>query len=288
MKPSDYTTSDIIKLAENALRIGNYEDASRFFRYLMIHFGAINDEPNKRVFAIKTGECCMLAAEKARGSPRAIILSVRAAEAFQEGGDHEMARLCSSKIWEHYAAINEGEPRRDSELIHALKVFGDYLVSSGDMEKAAIIYSHAAKNASESGRTLLAGGLCRDAGDCYRKIGNLEYAVDYYTKAADAYLRCREYFEAAWSYCKVSLTFICLGKMRDALQAAEKAESACYWGEIGIFLKDLSRICKLLGQGSLSEAEESWNKIKAKFSGEYARLVEFSFQAARKNQLEKY
>lgn len=282
MKPGDYTISDVIKLAENALRIGNYEDASRFFRYLMMHFGAINDEPNKRIFAIKAGECCMLAAEKARGSPRALILSVRAAEAFQEGGELEMARLCSSKIWEHYATINEGEPRRESEVVHALKVFGDYLVSSGNLEKAAIVYSHAAKNASESGRILLAGGLCRDAGDCYRKIGNLECAIEYYTKAADAYLHCREYFEAAWNYCKVSLIFTCLGKMKDAFQAAEKAESACYRGEIGIFLKDLSRICKLLSQGALNEAEENWNKIRAKFSGENARLVESSFQAARK------
>jgi tetratricopeptide (TPR) repeat protein len=282
VKPSDYTIYNIIKFAEDALRIGNYEDAARFFQYLMTYFGAINDESNKRIFAIKTGECCMQAAEKARGSPRAIILSVRAAEAFQEGGDFEMARLCSSKIWEYYIAINEEESRKDSESIHALKVFGDHLASNGELEKAANIYSHAAENASKGGRTLLAGGLCRDAGDCYRKIGNLKYAADYYTKAADAYLQCREYFEASLNYCKVSLIFICLGRMREALHAAEKAESACYWGEIGIFLKDLSRICKLLSQGSLSEAEENWNKIKAKFSGEYARLVESSFQAARK------
>jgi tetratricopeptide (TPR) repeat protein len=282
LKPSDHATSNIIKFAEDALKKGNYEDAARFFQYLMTYFGAINDEFNKRVFAIKTGECCMRAAERARGSPRAIILSVRAAEAFQEGGDFEMARLCSSKIWEYYTAINKGETGKDSESIHALKVFGDHLASSGDLEKAAIIYLRAAENASKGGRTLLAGGLCRDAGDCYRKIGNLKYAAEYYAKAADAYLQCREYFEASLNYCKVSLISICLGRMREALYAAEKAESACNWGEIGIFLKDLSRICKLLSQGFLIEAEENWNKIKAKFSKEYTQLVELSFQAARK------
>ncbi len=286
MKPSDHNDkiSGIIDAAEKSFKRGDYENAALLFQYLTAFFRAFKLGDHRRLFAEKAGESYRRAAEKFKGSARAIILCVRAAEAFHESGKIEMAKACELKAWEYYHMVEDEEFRKGGESIRALKIFGDYLLNNNNFEKAIALYEDAAEKALKYGRHLLAGGLYKDAGDCYQKIGNLEKAAHTNLKAADIYFHCREYFEAAWNYCKASLTFIRLNRMEEALQAAEKAEIACERGEIEIFLRDLSRICRLLSQGLLNEAEENWNRIKMKFNRRYIWLIESSFRAARKTR----
>lgn len=284
MIPSNHKISRIIDAAESSLKKGDYENAAVLFQYLTAFFKAFKAEDHKRLFAERAGESYKRAAEKFRGSARAIMLCVKAAEAFHESGKMDMAEACESKAWEYYNMIEDGEFKKGGESIRALKIFGDYLLNNNNVEKAVTLYEDAAEKALKCGKYLLAGGLYKDAGDCYQRMGDLEKAVHASLKAADIYFHCKEYFEAAWNYCKASLTSIRLNKMKEALQAAEKAEIACERGEIEIFLRDLSHICKLLSQGLLDEAEENWNRIKMKFNRRYVQLIESSFQALRKSR----
>jgi len=280
MRFSRYDPVELKFLAESYLKRGDYENAARFFRYLMVHFRMVEDEHNYRRFAVKAGECYMRAAEKLSGSAKTIMLYLRAAEAFREGGSLKMADLCGSKIWESYIMLREGKFEKDGESLHAFKVAGDYFMDNGDFRKAAIIYHDIAEVALESGRLLLAGGFYRNAGVCYQKMDDLDEAANLYVRAADSYFRCQEYFEAAWNYCKAGFLLIRLHRFREASDVAEKAKLACYEGQIEIFLRDLSRVCKMLSQGLIREAAESWKRIKRKLNKEYAQLIEDSFQAA--------
>ncbi|MBS7607003.1 hypothetical protein KEJ14_04075 [Candidatus Bathyarchaeota archaeon] len=269
-------------LAEEALRRGDYESAARFFHYLTAHYSIMNDKLCQRRFAIKAGECYMLAAEKVNDLARAIALYLRAARIFRDYGDTEMAHSCGLKAWEHYTTlINEEGFRWDYEGIHALKLLGDFLTEEGDLERAARVYWDAAEKALRSGKIHLASGLYRDAGDRYMRMGNMGSASKSYLMAAEAYFRCQEYFEAAWHYCEAGFMLLCLKKPEEALEASEKAELACYRGQIEVFLKDLSQICKLLSKGSVHDAEKIWDGLQAKFRKEYVQLVELSFEACR-------
>ena len=58
MKLSNYDPVEFKFLAERARNRGDYETAARFFRYLMVHFGVVNDEANRRRFAVKSGGLC--------------------------------------------------------------------------------------------------------------------------------------------------------------------------------------------------------------------------------------
>lgn len=281
MKFNRYDPVELRFIAENYLRKGDYENAARFFRYLMVHFRMAKDNPNYRKFAIKAGECYMRAAEKVNSSAKAVMLYHRAVEAFQEAGSTEMIHLCSSKMWESYAAMRGSKFGEDSESLHAFKIAGDYFMDSGDFKKAAIIYQDIAEKALKSGRLLLAGGLYRDVGVCHQRMDDLNKAVDFYVRAADLYFKCQEYFEAAWNYCRAGFLLIRLRRLKEASDIAERAELACHEGQMEIFLRDLSYICKLLSQGLVYEAEENWKRIKWKFNRKYIQLVEDSFQAAK-------
>ena len=169
-----------------------------------------------------------------------------------------------------------------SEEIHVLKLAGDFFFASGDLKKAAVIYGDAAEKSFRDGKLLLAGNLYRNAGDCSWRMGEIEDAANLHLKAADAYLWCQEYFEAAWSYCKAGFLFLYLGKRKEASDCAEKAEFSCLKGEIGIFLKDLSHVCRLLSKGHISEAMGLWNKVKLKLRKEYIQFIETLFSTSTK------
>lgn len=273
---------ETINAAEKLFKKGDYENAALLFQYLTVFFGAAKAEGQKRIFAGKTGESYRRAAEKIRGSARAIMLCIRAAEAFRESGNIEMAKACELKAWEYYSMVEDEEFSKGGENIQALKIFGDHLLENNNFKGAVLLYEKAAEKALKYGRLLLAGRLYEDAVECYREMGNLGQAALVSIKAADIYLNCREYFEAAWNYCKAGFIFIQLNRMKEAMEAAEKAEVACERGEIKIFLRDLSRICRLLSQGLLNEAEENWGKIRGKFNRRYIQLIESSFQSARR------
>lgn len=113
------------------------------------------------------------------------------------------------------------------------------------------------------------------------KMGNMEFASKSYLMAAEIYFRCQEYFEAAWHYCEAGFMLLCLKRHEEALEASEKAELACYKGQIEVFLRDLSQVCKLLSRGSVDDAEKIWGGLKAKFRKEYVQLVELSFKVCR-------
>jgi len=281
MKFSRYEPAELKFLAESCLRRGDYENAARFFRYLMVHFRMAKDESNYKKFAIKAGECYLQAAEKLRDSIKAIMLYLRAAKAFREGGRIMMINLCSSRIWESYTMLREGKFEENSDNLHMFKVAGDYFMDNDDFRKAAIIYHDIAEKALDSGRLLLAGEFYRNTGVCYQKMNNLDEAVSSYIKAADLYFSCQKYFEAAWNYCKAGFLLIHLYRFREASAVAEKAKLACREGQVEIFLRDLIRICKSLSRGRIYEATENWQRIKWKLSREYIQLVENSFRMAR-------
>jgi len=279
---SGYNSFDLESLAENAFKMGDYESAARFFHHLAVYYSMMNDKANWRGFSMKSGECYMLAAERMSDLIRAITLCLKAVRIFKDVGDTSRADLCGLKAWEYYVALRgKSDVEWSVEGVHVLKLLGDFLADNGDLERAALIYWDAAEKALDMGKLHLAGGLYRDAGDSYRRVGRMELAVKSYLRAAEVYFECQEYFESAWHYCEVGFMLICLNRLEEALEASEKAESACYKGQIEIFLRDLSRVCKLLSQGSANEARRIWDKIKLKMHGENVRLIENSFKAIK-------
>jgi len=269
-------------LADASLKRGDYESAARFFRHIAVHYGLQKDEVNRKNFSRRAGECYMHAAEKSKNPFNATMLYLKAAESLIECGDAEIADYCGLRIWENYIAVRESDLEVGSEEIHVLKLAGDFFFASGDLKKAAVIYGDAAEKSFRDGKLLLAGNLYRNAGDCSWRMGEIEDAANLHLKAADAYLWCQEYFEAAWSYCKAGFLFLYLGKRKEASDCAEKAEFSCLKGEIGIFLKDLSHVCRLLSKGHISEAMGLWNKVKLKLRKEYIQFIETLFSTSTK------
>lgn len=282
MASGERDPSALVDLAERAFRSGDYEVAARIFHRLTVYYGILNDELNRRRFALRAGECYMLAAEGLNDPSKAMMLCFRAALSFIDGGDFERTRVCCLKIWEYYTLIiGKDDFRWDGESIHTLKLAGDLLADCGDLARAATIYHSAAERAIGIGKYQLAGGLYRDAGDCYKRMDRVDLALESYLRAAEAYFRCSSHFEAAWNYCEASFMLLHLNRFREALEAAERAELACREGQIEVFLKDLSHICWLLSRGLVNDAEKYWNRIRAKLRGEYVRLVEASFRAVK-------
>jgi len=170
---------------------------------------------------------------------------------------------------------------------HNLKDLGDFFAKNDDFETAIECYGIAAEKAFEEEKPLLSGRLHRDMGDCYQNLKDFENAAKNYATVADIYLKCQEYFEAAWNYCESSFLFIHVGKMGEASIVAEKASSACDEGRITVLLNDLSYICRMLCNGSPHEAEQRWNRIKTKFKGSYTNLIDSCFTSLREKSVDR-
>jgi tetratricopeptide (TPR) repeat protein len=279
---SSYSSDELQSFAERSLKMGDYESAARFFYYLAVYYGVMNDEENWRKFSMKSGECYILAAERMGDLAKAIALCLKAVRILRDVGDASRANLYGLKAWEYYVALNNrNNAEWNVEGIHSIKLLGDFFADNGDFERAAVVYWNAAEKALNMGKLNLAGGLYKDSGDSYRKIGKMEPAIRSYLRAAEAYFRCQEYFESAWRYCEAGFMLIYMNRLKEALEVSEKAELACYEGRIEIFLKDLSHICKLLSQGSIDEARKKWDKIKLKIRGENVKLIENLFKTIK-------
>jgi len=192
-----------------------------------------------------------------------------------------MAKVCDSAIQRYYAWVTKDGLTEIHGDANDLKGVGDYFAKNGDFERAIDCYQTAADKAFKEEKLALSGGLYRDAGDCYQRLKDSESAAKIYATAAEMYSRCQEYFEAAWHYCQSGFLFIRAGRLKEATLMARKAGFACSEGRIDVLLNDLCHICTLLGERSLSEAEERWHKVRMKFKGSYANLIDSCFQALR-------
>lgn len=279
-----------IRLAEEAVENQDYESAARLFRHVTIYFGISNEVSNQREFAVKAGECYLHAAKKAEdeGNPlRAVLLCIKAVDSFKEGKSEDSAEFCDSLIRKNYLSVTKTDFRKDEENAHDLKGVGDYFVKNGDCERAIECYRIAAEKASNQNKLALSGGLYRDIGDCYRNMNDLENAARSYTKAADMYLACQEYFEAVWHYCVSGFLLVYVGRREEASIMAGIASSACQEGGIHVLLNDLSEVCRLLSEGSVNDAEQLWVRIRMKFKRSYANLVDSCFQALREKMTQR-
>jgi len=255
-----------------------------------IYYGTINDVSNRRKYAIKTGDCYLQAAKETEreNSPlKTILLCIKAANSFREGGREESAELCDSLIQKYCSSMWKGEPIKNKGEAHDLKTVGDYFVKNNDYQRAIECYHIAAEKASGEEKLSLCGGLYRDMGDCHHNLKDFERAAMNYAKAADMYLECQEYFEAAWHYCESCFLFIYVGKSGAASIVARKAGSACEEGHIPILLNDLSYVCRMLCDGSLQEAEQRWDRIKMKFKKSYTNLIDSCFRSLREKSVEQ-
>jgi len=271
-----------IRSAEKAVKEGNYESAARLFLHASTYYGIVNDEPNRKKFAIKSGESLLSAGEAClaqKDVPKAVVLFIKAVGYFRDGGDDELADQHRSKISECYAKLKTNESLKAHNDIRDLKVIGDYFAGRNDLENAIEIFQLTADRAREEGKHVLAAGLFRDVGDCYRVLKDLGFAAKSYGAAADMFLLCDNFFEAARHYCESSFHFILAGELQEASVMAAKAGFACDVGQIDVILNDLSEVCRLLSQKSLDEAEERWNKIRKKFKKSYVDMVDSCFKA---------
>lgn len=273
-----------IKSAEEASEKEDYEAAARLYRHVTIHFGVNNDLPNQRKYAIKTGECHLKAARNhlAKNDLVKTVLScAKAYGFFIEGGHENLAASCDAMIKECYDAIRSQGIAASNISNKDLKLLGDYFVKKGIFEDAAKCYQAAAENACENGKVVLAGGLYRDVGDCYRMLGDFEKAAENYATAGDMFLKGQKHFEAAQHYCQSGFLFIIAGKLDEASVVANKASLACDEGGIDVIMNDLSKICRLLSEKALVDAGELWSRIRMKFKGSYANLIDSCFDFLR-------
>jgi tetratricopeptide (TPR) repeat protein len=270
-----------IRSAEKAVKKGNYESAARLFLYASTYYGIVNDEPNRKKFTVKSGESLLSAGEAylaQKNIVKAIIFFIRAFGSFRDGGDNELAERYKYKINECYAKIKADDSLKANNNIRDLKAIGDYFVGGNDLEDAVEIFQLIADRAREEGKHVLAAGLFRDMGDCHRTLKNFGAAAKSYGKAADMFLLCDDFFEAARHYCESCFYFILAGELQEASVMAAKAGFACDVGQIDVILNDLSEVCRLLSQKSLDEAEEYWNKIRKKFKKSYVDMVDSCFK----------
>jgi tetratricopeptide (TPR) repeat protein len=269
-----------IRSAEKAVKEGNYESAARLFRYVSTYYGIIGDEPERKKYAVKTGESFLGAGEAYLAQKdllKSIVFFIKASDFFREAGDEELNERCESKINEYYAAIRRDSSAKIRSDTRDLEAIGDYFVGKNDLKNSAELYQTAANKAHEEGKHVLAAGLYRDVGDCHQELNNFEAAARNYGIAADLFLLGDNHFEAARHYCESGFLYIRAGKLQEASVAAAKAGFACDVGRIDIILNDLSEVCKLLSEKSLDEARERWNKIKMKFKKNYVELVDSCF-----------
>jgi len=270
-----------LALAEEAAKRRDYETAARFYRYVVVHFGLLNDSENLKKFTIKTGECCFNAAEALWNNDKhvkALLFFIKASNYFREGSDEHRAEKCDLIIEKCYDSIRKNKIIDLCEDPQDLKRIGDYFVNR-NFEKAIECYEAAAEKAFKTGKLHLSGSIHGILGDCYKALRRYKDAAERFARSAEIYYECHEFFEAAWRYCISGFCFILAGDTEAASEMAVKAESACLEDGINVILNDLAYICRLLSEGCIYEAERRWSKIRKKFKKSYAEIVDFSFDA---------
>ncbi len=271
-----------IRNAEKADREGDHESAARLFLHVSTYYGIAKDEPNRKKFAVKSGESLLNAGEAClaqKDVSKAIVLFIKAVGSFRDGGDDELAELNKSKVSECYEKLRTGDSLKSHGNLWGMKAVGAYFAERNELETAVEVFQLLAERARAEERHVLAAGLYRDVGDCHRSMENREAAAKSYGAAADMFLLCDNFFEAARHYCESSFQFVLARELQEASVMAAKAGFACDAGKIDVILNDLSEVCRLLSQESLGEAEACWNKIRRKFKKSYADMVESCFKA---------
>jgi len=270
-----------LNLAEEAVKRHDYETAARFYRYVSVHFGLLNDLDNLKKFAIKSGECYFNAGQKLWNNNKplkALLFYIKASNCFKEGGDDQRAKKCDLVINVYYDSIRKGEITESQKDAYDLKRIGDYFATH-NLQKAIKCYEDAAKKAFEDGKLNLSGSLYGILGECYMTLGKYEAAAENYARSADIHYECGEPFEAAWRYCISGFHFILAGRTDKALSMASRAESICREEEINVILNDLASICRLLSEGSIHEAKRRWSKIRMKLKKNYVKTVDSCFRS---------
>jgi len=271
-----------LNLAEEAAKRHDYETAARFYRYVAVHFGLLNNIDNLKNFTIKAGECYLNAGKNLWNSKRlvkALLLCINASKCFREGRDEQRAKKCDLIIEGYYDSIRRDGIIESCEDAYDLKRIGDYFVNH-DPEKAIECYESAAKKAFEDGKLRLSGTLYQTIGECYMTLKKYENAAENYARSADIYYECQEFFGAAWLYCISGFYFILAGNTDRASSMASRAESICKKNEINVILNDLASVCRLLSEGSIRKAERRWSRIRRKFKKSYVKIVDSCFRAA--------
>jgi len=271
-----------IRVAEEALKEGDYGVAAQYFRRAANYFWLIRDKEEFEAFARRACECHLRAAESMwnRGDHLgASSFYGMAAGGFREIGDKAKAEDCDQRVGECYEAIVREGFSSFPGGVKDLRRMGDHFEAEGDQERAAKCYREAAERATKEGKMAVAAGLYRDAGECHRLLNDPEGAAKAYEKAADSYFEGERHFEAAWHYNLAGFLLISMLKFDEARKLAGRAEIACLEGDVTVLLNHLTRVCEHLSKGKTLEAREEWGKIKRKFKAGYATLVDGCFKA---------
>jgi len=271
-----------IRVAEEALKEGDYGVAAHYFRRVANYFWLIRDKGEFEAFARRACECHLRAAEGMwnRGDHlRASSFYGMAAGGFREIGDKTKAESCDQRVSECYETIVREGFSSFLGGVKDLRRMGDHFEAEGKQERAAKCYREAAERAIKEGKLAVAAGLYRDAGECHRLLNDPEGAAKAYEKAADSYFKGERYFEAAWHYNLAGFLLISMRRFNEAQKLAGSAEIACLEGRVTVLLNHLTRVCEGLSKGNTLEAQEEWGKIRRKFKVEYATLVDNCFKA---------
>lgn len=266
-----------VRNAEKADREGDHGSAARLYLHVSAYYGIAKDEPNRKKYAVKSGESLLKAGEACLAQndvPKAIALFIRAICSFRDGGDDELAELHKGRISDCYAQLRIGDSLKSQGDLREMKAVGDYFAGRNELETAVEVFQLLAERAREEDKHVLAAGLFRDVGDCRQASGNLKAAARSYGASADMFLLCDNFFEAARNYCESSFTSILAGELQEASVMAAKAGFACDAGKIDVILNNLSEVCRLLSQGFLEKAEDRWAKIRRKFKKSYVDMVD--------------
>jgi len=271
-----------LNLAEKAVKRDDYETAARFYRYVAVHFGLLNDIDNQKKFAIKAGECYFNAGKKHWRSDnplKALLFCIHASNCFKEGCNEQSIKKCDLAIESYYDYIRREGIMESCKDAYDLKRIGDHFADH-NLQKAIECYEAAAERAFKNGKLNLSGSLYGILGKCYMTLKKHEAAAESYSRSADNYYACREPFEAAWSYCISGFHFILAGNTEKASLMASKAEFICKKDKINVILNDLASICRLLSEGDTLEAKRRWDKIRMKFKRNYVKIIDSCFQSA--------
>ena len=263
-----------------AVKRRDYETAARFYRYVTVHFGLLNDSENLKKFSIKTGECYFNAGENLwdENPVMALQFYIKASDCFKEGQDKQRANECDSIIESLYDSISRDGTIELCKDAYGLKRIGDYFVNH-DLGKAIECYETAAEKAFEDGKLNLSRSLYGILGECYVTLKRYEDAAENYARSARMYYECQGFFESAWRYCLSGFYFILAGKMDKASFMASKAESVCRKDQIDVILNHLVLICKFLSEGSVNKAKSIWVRIRGKFKESYVRIIDSCFRS---------
>jgi len=271
-----------LKLAEESVEKGDYETAANHVRRVAHYFMLNKDTTRFKEFTKKTGDYYLCAAEKLRDSGqhlKTVLPYIKAAQCYRENGDYASAENCGLAIRRFYTSSAKDDLIVLQGSTHALKYLGDYFRGEDELEKARECYEAAARKAVEGGKTMLAGGFYRDAGDCSSLLNDVSRAADEYALAADNYAKAEKYFEASWHYNLSGFLLISLKRFEEALFLAKKAKSASSaMGSTFVLFDRLSKVCELLGEKDYLAAEEEWQTIRRKFKKSYADLVDSCFK----------